>query len=101
MVPVPIKSLEKCSCVGNCPGHYQKDSSIDAVPAPVPSEYLAAQFAINDKADMPRIISMSKDCLLKAEDVKFFWDHMTNIKRNRQRGVEKAKKTRASKNSKR
>ena len=97
-LPLPVQSTEPCNCEGVCPGHYLKEA-VQGNPAPVPSVYLAAQFAKNSRADPSRLIEMSKVCMLKAQDVKFYWEHMTQVKKNRARGVEKAKKTRAKKKS--
>ena len=99
-LPLPMRSKEECvTCKGICAGHYKKD--IEASNSPdvevVPSVYFAGEFAANEKADAQRIIKMSKVCMLKAQEVKFFWEHMVKVKRNRLRGVEKAKKTRAAK----
>ena len=64
--------MESYDCKGNCPGHYRKEIFANTTPAPVPSVYLANQFAKDEKADFRKIIELSKVFMLKAEDANLF-----------------------------
>ena len=97
-LPIPVISHTRCNCKGNCGGHYRRDiTNLSNKAAPAPSIYLAAKFSENESADGARITVMSKKCLLSEKDVQFYWKHMQDVKRNKLRGIEKAKKTRESK----
>ena len=65
--------------------------------ADVPTIRLAAEFAKDPNFDKVRYTALSKLCLIKPEEVEIYIQHLKQTKINRQRGVEKAKKTRAAK----
>ena len=98
-LPLPTKDDNRqCNddCVRNCPGHYMAELS-KKVSSVVPSIYLAEKFKENINAGPAELIQMSRKCMLKANDVKFFWEHMQTVQRNRQKGARKAQETRARK----
>ena len=96
-LPIPVQDTRPCetSCLKNCPGHYKK--SIEAGPAAlVPSMYLAKKFT---RIGLVALLKHGEKVHpLKAQEVDFFWKHMTNVKRNRTRGQAKAKQTREKNN---
>ena len=104
-VPVSMPKCPKCPKCGDSPcyGHY---SSVpmrvaDAVASPVPSITIAEEFAKNAELLPAARDRIAKEVLINPEFVTHQWNHLKQVKQNRLKGVEKAKKTRAAKKNSR
>ena len=78
-----------------CAGHYK--SIIPVKNDKVPSVVLAAEVDSNAKFNMERIQKLGRQCILPPRTVQFYVNHLIQVKANRKRGVEKARKTRQAK----
>ena len=82
----------------DCAGHYKSTiPERNDKHAPVPSVLLSNEVQSSAKFDMKRIQKLGKQCILPPKTVQFYVNHLLKVKRNRKRGVEKARKTRLAK----
>lgn len=101
-MPVPVAkpiSAMCGKCGEECNGHYLSNPTCvaESIAAPVPSVTIAQEFAKNETLDTEKCQKIAKKVLIKMENVQHQWDHLKQVKINRAKGVEKAKKTRAAK----
>ena len=102
-MPVPVALPATSSCVkcgeSPCYGHYSQNPSrvVDCDASPVPSITIGEEFSANETLTEEKCQKLAKQLLLKPVFVQHHWAHLKQIKKNRAKGVEKAKKTRAAK----
>ena len=102
-MPVPVALPAAMSCIkcgeSQCYGHYSRNPCrvVDCVASPVPSIFIGEEFSANETLGEVKCQELAKKLLLKPEFVQHQWDHLKQVKQNRAKGVEKAKKTRAAK----
>ena len=98
-LPVPIVMSDVCECKKNCNGHYERRFTrlADDIPAVVPSLFIESRFQEDPVLNDARLCRIARKCLLDPDSVGIYWNHLADVKRNRQKGVEKAKVTRARK----
>ena len=103
VMPVPVAMPISATCPkcedSPCHGHYFSNPTCvaESVASPVPSVTIAKEFAKNETLSTARCQKIAKKVLIKMENVQHQWDHLKQVKINRAKGVEKAKKTRAAK----
>ena len=105
-LPTPVVDVEPSSddtpCVRcnetGCSGHYKKElPTSDDIPAPIPSVVIANEVDENSNFDASRVKQIAKKCLLPPQTVLFYVNHLLQVKKNRERGIEKSKETRRKK----
>ena len=99
-VPLGMPALQPCTkCEDSCYGHYQENPSEVATTggSPVPSIFIREEFNKSDVLSEEKCENIAKSAFLNPEFVRHQWEHLKQIKRNRAKGVEKAKRTRAKK----
>ena len=111
-IPIPTADPKRCygrqncdECQGLCSGHYLKVEDLwqhvsngGKVQAETPSTIILREF--NRHHVIPeegRLSEIAQEVLLSYEEVKMWFDHLSNIHENRKRGVEKAARTRKAK----
>ena len=99
-LPIPVVNREPCSrnC-NNCFGHYVQEISLhhNKVPSDIPSVLLTQEFEADCVLNVDRCTALAEQSLLSPFQVSIFWNHLTEVRENRQRGAAKAKITRAKK----
>lgn len=105
-LPIPVVDVEpscgdtpckRCDKTG-CHGHYKKTlPNIDDVAAPIPSVVIANEVAKSIHFDANRVKGIAEKCLLPPQTVQFYINHLMQVKKNRERGVQKSKETRRKK----
>ena len=102
-IPVALPKENECQqCSSQCFGHYSSEPTVlkKSKVAPVPSILIKKAFEKYENLSASLTEKLSTKALLDPEHVKFQWEHLKQVKANRAKGVEKAKKTRAMKKMK-
>ncbi len=95
-LPIPVISTLQCDKCDNCDGHYVRDITLrqEINAADVPSILLTDEFENDEELTVDRRIALASKCILPPGKVSIYWNHLIEVKKNRKRGVEKAKLTR-------
>lgn len=110
MFPYPVVDKERAdctSCIGECAGHYitnlqsyiQKYSDGLATRSRPPSEILAEFFKIENIVDPSEtnLQELKNTCLLPADEIKVYLQHLATTSANRKEGAKKRKKSKKDK----
>ena len=101
VLPVPAPEVTDVPCSQckdtTCFGHYSKlPTDVTKVEsAPVPSVLISEEFSLNSVLTPSRTQLLATKAMVDPAHVSFQWKHLEQVKVNRAKGVEKAKKTRA------
>ena len=94
--PVPGAACQRCE-KNDCHGHYETELPQSNNAAPVPLIRIAEELESNDDFDTRRFAEIGRECLVSPNTVEIYVNHLKQIKVNRMKGVEKARKTRENK----
>ena len=108
VLPIPVSApmVKPCSkCVERkqqCFGHYLNEPSNKNHPdvSHVPSVVINSEFARDQSLSESKMKKLAAKARIDPKELSFQWKHLEQVKVNRARGVETAKKTRATNKAK-
>lgn len=109
-LPLPVPDVNRSfgatnckDCQGICSGHYLKleelwkhtSSNGGTVNSEIPSQVIANEFKkLNSVPEGTTLINAAKKVLLPPEETQMWFEHMSNVGENHQKGAQKAVQTR-------